>query len=428
MSDHLSCDPLKPTRRQWCGAIAAGIGAWSIQETQADESFCPGSPRDPGCPADEPQIAAANRADGRFISTLAALHAQIKNNPPKLAFDATMNARALTDWRRQVVDQLRSILRVPAEFAQVPARHIWTKQRNGYAMHQWEVYPEPYAVAPFIVLVPDGVSAASPAPTVMCFPGSPDTKEVLVGEPELIDLKPHRLWEKNQMALHYVRAGYVAVAVDNPGVGELAGGKPVNWNAIALNALWAGRCFEGISVLHKMAVLSWLKQQSFVKKDRIAVSGHSLGAKPALSMMVLDDSIAALIYNDALVDWRRRAIATDLYGLSPVQYVPGLFEWFDYFDLFTAAAPRPVLVPEGARVPEMNLLKTAWQKYDAEHALTILQQPKFRDPANRQFDDQRELPEGLTMQAWMDVANVEPANHFFHDDIAIPWMKKQLMN
>ena len=43
-----------------------------------------------------------------------------------------------------------------------------------------------------------------------------------------------------------------------------------------------------------------------VNKEKIAVSGHSLGSEAALFMSVLDDRVKALVFNDFVCDERRR--------------------------------------------------------------------------------------------------------------------------
>ena len=43
-----------------------------------------------------------------------------------------------------------------------------------------------------------------------------------------------------------------------------------------------------------MQVLNWMKDQSYIRKDRIVISGFSLGTEPMMVLGVLDKDIYAL--------------------------------------------------------------------------------------------------------------------------------------
>jgi hypothetical protein len=94
---------------------------------------------------------------------------------------------------------------------------------------------------------------------------------------------------------------------------------------------------------------------------RIATSGHSLGAKPALILGMLDPRVKAIVWNHGITNWRERAVATNLERIGTSQYVPGLLAWFDYPDLQASPAPRHFLVTEGGR---SGVLRFAWRLAD----------------------------------------------------------------
>eukprot|EP01048_Picozoa_sp_COSAG05_P036112 COSAG05_NODE_16078_length_354_cov_0.611765_1_plen_118_part_11 len=118
---------------------------------------------------------------------------------------------------------------------------------------------------------------------------------MLAGEPELRpEQPPNRHPARNQMALQYVRAGFVAVVAENPGIGELDCVPPGNRTAVnsgrdkfCMELIAMGRNYVGLSVFQKLCILDWLVQQPWVDRERVAVSGHSLGTEPALCMAVL---------------------------------------------------------------------------------------------------------------------------------------------
>ena len=368
----------------------------------------------------------SDRDDGRFVSTAGFLHAYLKRMQPKLAFDPTMSPDEFPAWQEAVRQKLWELMRIPNVPAQPEPKLMWTEQREGHQLQKWEAYPEPFSVVPFLVLVPDGVSQQSPAPAAMCFPGSANSKEALAGEPELPDMPPPRPhWEKNRMALLYTQKGIVTVAVDNPGVREVGDTIRPERHEISVNGLWAGRPYECISVTQKLRILDWLKQQPYIDANRIATSGHSLGAKPALVMGVLDPTIKAVVWNDFCSNWRRRAVAENLQRSAIHQYIPDFHVWFDYTDLLAALAPRSLAITEGGRTKDMDQIREAYRTLGAEENMEVAYYPKYATPDKRPYDDV-ELPDGLTPEEYFLYANVDVPEHSFKPDVAVPWLARQL--
>ena len=183
------------------------------------------------------------------METAGFYHAYLKNLRPRLEFDPEMTAEDMDGWRVRLREKLRELLCFPEVDSVPEPKRLWEKPREGYRLEKWEAYPEPYSVVPFYILVPDGVSADSPAPTVMCFSGSSASKENLAGElAEGVTTMPsERKWLDNRMAYHYARNGFIAVALDSPGTHETA--SPLcSRNAFSFNATWMGRPYESVSV------------------------------------------------------------------------------------------------------------------------------------------------------------------------------------
>jgi hypothetical protein len=329
---------------------------------------------------------------------------------PKLAFGPNITREAFPAWQKAVREKLLDLMCFPEVERQPPPKRIWSQPREGYRLERWEAYPEPYSVVPFLLLVPDGVSPQSPAPAVMCFPGSNSSKELLAGEPELPGSPPpdKSKWPDNRMAWHYVRRGLVAAAFDSVGTNELSS-RLTSRDAMGMNAIWAGRCYEAISVFQKAVVLQWLAEQPFVDPKRLATSGHSLGAKPADILGVLyPERVRAVVHNDFVCHWQERA-------------VPGMFRWFDYTDLEAALAPCPLLFTEGGRPNQVAKIRQAYTLLGAEAAVKLFHYEKYEDPASRKLDN-ADLPVGVTMEQYFAYAYVDAARHRFRPHHAVPWL------
>lgn len=364
------------------------------------------------------------REDGRLVGTAAFWQAYLREHRPALAFDPSMAAEQMPAWRESVCARLRELARFPDVPGQPDPKHLGTLQRDGYEVQKWEAYPEPRSVVPFLVLVPTGVSAATPRPAVLCLPGSGYTKESLAGEPELGGGPPTGVRGHDNMAQWYAKAGFVAVAVDNPDIGETSG--PVPPDALSLYLLWAGRSYETLAVFQKLPILHWMAQQPFIARDRIALSGHSLGAKHALLLALLDPTPVAVVWNDSVVSWRERAVVSDLQApFVSRQFIPGLIEWFDYPDLMAALAPRPLLICEGGRTRDIDRVREAYRLAGAEDSFEVAYYPKYATPEQRPLDDV-DMPEGLSLDEYLRYANVDPSGHWFKENVAVPWLQKVL--
>ncbi len=410
--------PFEPTSRRRFLKVAGSAcasGVLTKAATGADEAETPR------------RIYSSDREDGRFKSSPAFIHAYLKHLKPKLRFNPEMDPKDFPAWRDAVRTKLLELMNFP-EFdqPQPPPKRLWSKQRDGYKLQKWEAYPEPYSVVPYLLLVPDGVSAQSPAAGVMCFPGSFSSKESMTEELELSG-KPcsHRHAARNKMAWEYARKGIVSVAVENPATNEVAGSIRKGSYEFSVHSMWAGRSYEAISVFQKHHILQWLKQQPYVDAARVATSGHSLGAKPALIVGVLDPTVKAIVWNDGITDWRERAVATNLERIGTFQYLPGMLAWFDYSDLQASLAPRNFLVTEGGRTVILEKIRRAYELLGATDRFKFVYYPKYATPDKRLFE-YKELPEGLSMKEYFPYSNCDPAMHHFKGRVAVPWLAKVL--
>ncbi len=391
------------------------------------------------------KVIRSGRPDGRHVSTRGFLQHLLRDAKPRLAFDPKFTPEELELWRSQVRAKLRELMNFPEPPPQPAPRKLWSKDRDGYSLEKWELYPEPGSVVPYLVLIPRGASSGKPAPAIMCIPGSSGTKENLAGEPPLHPaIKPddrnHAGWlhaQRNQQAIQFARAGFVAVAVDHPGNGELSdlakhrGTTMDDRSTLARYLIDMGRDYISLSVFQKRKIIDWLRAQPFVDAKRIALSGHSLGTEPLLVMAVLDPQIQGIVWNDYLgsnIERARVATRPNTRGIRPPanwlgHCVPDLWEWFDYPDLVAAFAPRPLILTEGGPTHSLNLVRKAYEIAGAPKNVSIHYYPKYSDPADRR--DGKPIPEGLDGTEWLDHANVNAPHHYFKGYLTVPWLADQ---
>ncbi len=279
-----------------------------------------------------------------------------KKNKPILQFDPCMTKEDFFKWKEKVVQKARDLMQFPDEPFEPVVNFIYKKQRSGYRIEKYEIQPEADCRVPFLVLIPDDVDKQHPAPLVMCCPGSATPKETLCGE-DFTDFTYEPTNDKNNFpfanaqALHFVRKGFVAVVTDNPGTGEQTG--TYDRSKLSLKLIMKGRNYVGLTVLQRQAVLSWAKKLEYIDRNRIGLTGHSLGTETTMFLALLDQDIKAVVHNDFVSDNNQRILscyppADFMYG-AYWHMVPDMHKWLTFPDLLAAFAPGKLFIRGGIR-------------------------------------------------------------------------------
>lgn len=377
----------------------------------------------------------ANREDGRFSSSRGAVQYMLKQKPA-FTFNPAFTATEFKKWQLGLCSTMKELIRFPEVKDQPAPVRIKMVQRDGYRVEKWESYPLPGSVVPYLVLIPNGIDTTQDkVPSVLCIPGFGGSKEELAGETEgdygltSLPVKPVR---KNAMALRYIKKGLVAVAVDNPSCGELSDNGYFDYLNTSRILLEVGWSYLGLTAWQDWNILNWMKAQSYIDKERVIISGFSLGTEPLMVLGVLDPSIYAFVYNDFLCRTLERILVMtkpDEKGRRPFpnsieHLIPGFLTQFDFPDLVAALAPRPVICTEGGLDRDFELIKEAYRIVGKPDNFTFYHYKKFANPKDRQQIDR--VPEGIDLDTFFQVVNVDPKNHYFKVELVLPWIDKVL--
>lgn len=377
----------------------------------------------------------SERPDSLFSSSYAIAHQLVKNTHPTLAFRSNMTSKEFPVWQSDIRNAMRELMHFPNYIPEKKPVCISTQQRKGYTLEKWEFYPLPQAVATFLVLRPQNNTKALPA--VLCIPGSGMTKEGLAGEPGISEnLNDNYTSEKVSMALNFVRKGYVAVAVDNPAAGESSdleryvAGRGYDYDIVSRLLLEIGWSYLGYTSWLDMQVLDWMKSDHGIQNNHIIVSGFSLGTEPLMVLGVLDPSIYAFVYNDFLCQTQERALVMTCptaKGFRPFpnsirHLIPNFWKYFNFPDLVSALAPRPLILTEGGLDRDLDQIRKAYSLSGHPENVEIHHYKKFENPASRQSISH--LPEGLDRDTYYRMVNVDGANHYFKNEFVFKWLEK----
>lgn len=374
----------------------------------------------------EHSVVTTDRSDGRYISTYGVLHSMLKRTEPKCAFNPDFTADEFAQWQHEVQLAMAEIMRHPELTVEQPPVCVSVEQKEGYREEKWEFYPLPECVSTFCVLIPDGAQSALPA--VMCIPGSGMTKEHLTGERQTAN--PH-----TAMALNIAKRGYIAVAVDNAASGEAADlenltGAGYDYDTSSRLLLELGWSWLGYTSYLNRHVLEWMKVQPSIRADRIVLSGFSLGTEPLMVLGVLDKSIYGFVYNDFLCHTQERAVVMtlpDSNGRRPFpnsirHLIPRFWEYFNFPDIVASLAPRPIIFTEGGLDRDFDMVTRAYAIVGSAENAECHHYPKYARPENRKA--LTALPEGLDRTTYFDLVNCDSPNHYFKDELILPWLDR----
>lgn len=379
----------------------------------------------------------SDRTDGCLLSTYAIVHEMVKDTRPKYAYRPGMSKDEFAQWQDGVRNAMAEIMKFPQVEGQPSPICVKTEKRDGYTLEKWEFYPLPKAVSTFLVLKPDNLKYGVPG--VLCIPGSGGTKEGLAGEPGICDKVSEDISNpRRTMAWDMVREGYVAVVVDNAAAGEASDlecygkGWDYDYDVVSRFLLEIGWNWLGYTSYLDMQVLNWMKTQPYIRKDRIVVSGFSLGTEPMMVLGVLDRDIYAFVYNDFLCQTQERAIVMTKpneetrrpFPNSIRHLIPDYWKYFNFPDVVASLAPRPIILTEGGLDRDFRLVKSAYSDSGHPENVVCYHYPKFADKTSRV--DTEYLEEGLSRESFFEKVNVDPVSHYFKNELILPWLRQVL--
>lgn len=370
----------------------------------------------------------------RNLSSYSIVHDMLRHIQPKYAYKEGLSSKQFKKWQNNVQQAMTDLMNFPNISQESKPKIISTEKRDGYTLEKWEFYPFPNAVSTFLVLKPNHIKKTTPG--VLCIPGSGKTKEELAGEKGICEnLNEDYTNPKICMALDMVKAGYVAVAVDNAAAGEAADmdckeqGNNYDYDIVSRFLLEMGWHWLGYTSYLNMQVLKWMKQQSYINEKRIVISGFSLGTEPMMVLGVLDKDIYAFVYNDFLCQAQERAIVMTKPNRNNRRYfpnsirhlIPGYWNYFNFPDVVASLAPRHIIFTEGGLDRDLLMVKSAYQKAGKMGNMVYYHYPRYANPDKRK--NLKRLPEDIDAKTFYHMVNVDPTNHYFKYEQVIPWLK-----
>lgn len=260
---------------------------------------------------------------------------------------------ALRAWQNAFRDDLRTALGIPMiERAGVPSlapERLETASEDGYQRQEWRIRSETDLQLPFSVLVPD--DREPPYPITVALHGHGEGgRSITVGRPETDEQREQVREEERDMAVQAVERGYAAIAPTMRGLGELANRADEDLgyrtcHTLQLHAQLFGRSLAGDRVWDVTRLLDFVEARDDLDEDRVVLTGHSGGGAAALFAAAVDERVDVAAVSSYFCTFEDSIAALDH---CECNYVPGVAELGEQWDVAGLVAPRPFVAVNGA--------------------------------------------------------------------------------
>jgi dienelactone hydrolase len=256
--------------------------------------------------------------------------------------------RAWQSQRKQLRAELWALLgKLPARPKLPKVRILSREERDDYTFEKFQFDNEAGATVPGYIILPKKLSGKAPAILFCHWHGG----EYEIGKEELFQNRH----TPEAPGPAFARRGFVVLGIDAYCFGERNGrgpggpsekGQEGEWSASKLN-LWMGRTLWGMILRDDLIALDYLESRDEVDKERIGVTGISMGATRSWWLMALDERLKAGVAVACLTRYQNLIEHESLKSHGIYYFVPDFLTHFDTEAVIALLAPRPVLFQTG---------------------------------------------------------------------------------
>ena len=335
---------MKQVSRRDLGRMAAGIAAVHAGPRGARQTPAPAAPRYIG-----PLTGVETGLDGRRFDPVAYSVDLFVAAPRRMRFQARTRAQAET-WQKQLRVKVAELLGgFPATRAPLRPVTLETRAFPGYRREKVLFDARPGMTVLAYVLVPD--KARRPAPVMICVPGHGRGVDDIVGIDDRGRDRTDKAGYQHDFAIQVAEAGMAAVAIEPLGFGCRR--DPINarqnlsrsaCQPSAGGALLLGQTMLGWRVWDVMRTVDYIATRTDLDASRVGCMGISGGGTVTVFATALEPRLKT-----ALVSGYLNTFRDSIGSLSHCidNYVPGILNWAEMYDIAGLVAPRPLFVESG---------------------------------------------------------------------------------
>ncbi len=280
-----------------------------------------------------------------------------KSVPLKLTFKAD-NRKEAEAWQKKLRVRLVDLVGgFPHERTTLNAQTLETRDFPQYTREKFVFYARPGVAVLGYLLLPKNAPGpkSAPLPTVVCIAGHGRGVDDIVG----IDLfgkdRPQPDGYQFDFAVQVVEHGLAAVAIEPMAFGcrrdpvtVKKGIGAVSCQPAAGSALLLGETMIAWRVWDVMRTIDWIETRPELDAKRVGCMGISGGGTCTLFSTALEPRIKAAFVSGYLNTFRD-CIMSVSHCID--NYVPGILNWAEMYDVAGLIAPRPLFAEFGTKDP-----------------------------------------------------------------------------
>lgn len=190
---------------------------------------------------------------------------------------------------------------------------------------------------PAYLLVPKGLR--QPRPAVLAMPGHDGPTDSTGRGAASIAGRDTNLNYMRAFGLRLAEAGYVVLAIDVAGIGEL---KELNYIKLVREGTMVGHTLKRLMLEEVHEAMDYLVKRPEVDPQRVGTMGISLGGELAMFSGILDPRVKFVVSSGFFYSYRDYS-----YASASSLFIPGVLRVGDISDLAAMLAPTPMLVQVG---------------------------------------------------------------------------------
>ena len=307
--------------------------------------------------------------------------------PLRLTFRA-QNRKQAEAWQKRLSAKLTELLGgFPRQRAPLQAQTLETRDFPAYRREKFVFESRPGMLQLGYLLTPR--ASAPPHPAMICLPGHGRGVDDIVG----IDAQGRDRTDKpgyeHDFAIQVVEHGMAAVAIEPLGFGcrrdpltIKKGAEATACQPSAGAALLFGQTMLGWRVYDVMRAIDWIETRKELDARRVGCMGISGGGEVTTFAAALEPRIRAAMISGYLNIFRD-CIMSLAHCID--NYVPGILNWAEMYDVAGLIAPRPLFVESGMKdeIFPIEASKESFARvrkvYEVFDAVPLVQQEVFND-------------------------------------------------
>jgi len=291
----------------------------------------------------------ADKVDAAAFDPVLYTRKLYESAPLRLTFRA-QNRKQAEAWQKRLHAKLTELAGgFPAPRAPLLPQTLETRDFPAYRREKFVFESRPGLFVLGYLLTPR--DSAPPYPAMICIPGHGRGVDDIVG----IDPQGRNRTDKpgyqHDFAIQVVEHGMAAVAVEPLGFGcrrdpvtRKKGAEATACQPSAGAALLLGQTMVGWRVYDVMRAIDWIETRQELDARRVGCMGISGGGEVTTFAAALEPRIRAAMISGYLNTFR-----DSIMSLSHCidNYVPGILNWAEMYDVAGLIAPRPLFVESG---------------------------------------------------------------------------------